>query len=171
MKKSILLLILCALPAGLLFQCQDTDPEEAQTGYRDEARVREKLAELNSLLDSAIAFVENCRASEMYNEDQAGFVLDDEEQDSLLTLLAQMHVVKAHELAYGLTPDAGGGRSFMWWYHQLHRIDRSLWEALRYNRRPLDWLRAAKRDKEATEEILGFSSESDGEKTGEIKVD
>jgi hypothetical protein len=157
MKNILLPLIICITVSSVLIQCQD--PEPAQTGYRDEEMVRQKLAEINALLDSAITFAENCEASETYNENQAGFRLNEDEQDSLLTLIAKIHLAKANELAYGLTPDAGGGKSFLWWYNRLYMIDRSLLEAVRYPGRPLEWLRAAKRDKEQTERML----ESEGD--------
>ncbi len=159
MKKLSILSALFLFTSGFFYQCQDSEPQNAQTGYRDEERVRKHFDSLNVLLDSAIAFAENCAASENFNENQAGFRLNEDEQDSLRTLLAMMHIVKANELAYGLTPDAGGGKSFHWWYNRLHMIDRSLWEASRYPDRPLEWLRAAKRDKEKTEEVLGFSED------------
>jgi hypothetical protein len=159
MKKILSLSIVFLFTSGFFYQCRDEEPQDAQTGYRDEEKVREKFAEINALLDSAISFAENCEASETFDENQAGFLLNEEEQDSLRTLLAMIHIAKANELAYGLTPDAGGGKSFLWWYNRLQMIDRSLWEAGRYSSRPLEWLRAAKRDKEETEASLGFSGD------------
>ena len=159
MKKLLTISAVFLITCGFFFQCQEDDHENNGSGYRDEARVREKFKELNALLDSAIAFAENCEASENFDENQAGFRLNEEEQDSLRTLLAMMHIVKANDLAYGLSEDAGGGKSFLWWYNRLAMIDRLLWEAGRYPERPLESLRSAKRDKERTEEMLGFSED------------